>query len=144
MSQIPTVRSKVAAQWAAQLATDGVTGVDVREFDPHDEDTLVDRAWILRVSANQDQASFGRRTEDVTVDGMIRVTRAGAGDTKAAESEDRAFTILASLETSLVSDFTVDSAGIFGQISQIDSTLEVTPSGMTCVVEFTVDVDVNL
>lgn len=143
-SQINTARTNIVSQWEAQLVTDGITGVDVRRFYPSDELTAQDVAWVETVSADQTQLTYGRRGESLTVDGVITVNRGGAGETTADTAEDRALAILASLETILTADVTVSSTGIFGQLTRVESRLEGSPSGVRCVLEWTVEVEVNL
>jgi hypothetical protein len=144
-STIENLRSDLAADIVAQLTTDAVTGVTVREFPPGDEATSTDLVFIGSITATQDHLVFGgAREEALSAELFVHVLTPGAGDTPAATSEDRAMTILASIEDALRGDDTVSASVFHAQISEVESENFVTDDGRFCQLRVTVDAESHI
>lgn len=137
-SVTPALRSALVPAIVTQLATDAVTGVQVSEFALGDETQPTDAVWFGKITGTQEEDTFGGgREETLDVDGFCYVVTAGAGDA-AATSEDRAFTILASIEQALRTDPTLAAVVFDATITSTDSEPGVTDKGRYTFVEFAI------
>ena len=133
------LRSALKPAIVTQLATDGILGVQVSKFSPGDDVQSTDAIWFGKISGTQDEANFGgSREETLDVEGFLLVTTPGAGDTIAATSEDRAFTILASIETALRADATLSAVVFDAVITDTSSEPGMSPEGRYTFLTFTI------
>lgn len=139
-SVTPALRSALVPAIVTQLATDAVTGVQVSEVTLGDDMQSTDTVWFGKIKGKQSEHMFGgSREETLTVEGFCFVTTSGAGETVAATSEDRAFTILASVEQALRTDPTLTTVVFDATIVDTESNPGVTPEGRYTFVKFTID-----
>jgi hypothetical protein len=144
-STLEEFRSEVKADIVARLATDSVTGVSVFEFPPGDEAPDTDVLFLGTIRTTQDHLVFGgAREERLTAEVIVFVLTPGAGDVVAAVSEDRAQTILASVENALRGDPGVSSSVFHAQIVSTDCENGVTPEGRFCQLTVTIEAEAHL
>lgn len=144
-SRIQALRTQLVTSWTTQLTSDGITGVTVTGYDPADQATKTDQAWVHDITTTQSLLTFsGTRDETLRVEGKVWVLKPGAGQTVANDAETRALTILGSLETILRTDTDLNSVILFAEIVEVTSSPMAIPDGQLCVLSFELAVTANL
>ncbi len=144
-SAIANLRTELAADIVARLTTDGTTGVTVTEFPPGDDAGRTDVVFIGEIRTDQAHLSFGgSREERLEADIEVMTFKAGAGDTQAAAAEDRAVTILASIENAVRTDPTVSSSSFHAQVVRVTSRPDVDDQGRITHMTVTVEAEAHL
>jgi len=140
-SKIVTFRNAFATALAAQLTSDGTSGVTVRKY-PVAEPDREDMVTLGNASASQEHLALGgSRWERFTLDGDIMTPASGGSTDEASEAETRALVVLASVENVLRSDPTFTSAVFHAQIASYSSEALVDTQGYIGHVTFTVEVE---
>ena len=143
-SVTPALRSALPPAIDTQLATDGITGVQVTEVSLGDDVQNTDAVWFGTITASQEEHTYGTRKELLDVEGFIWVVTPGAGETNAATSEDRAFAILASVEKALRADATLTSVVFDATIVDTDSEPGITDKGRYTFLKFTIAAEAHI
>ena len=144
-STLGTFRANLVTNIAAQLTTDGTTGVTVKNFPPGDQATATDLVFIAGITTEQTRLVFGGpRAETLTAEVIVWVQQAGAGDTLAAAVEDRALEIAASVENTLRTDPTVGSEVWDAEYAGHDAEPGVTPEGRYTTLTVTVTAESHI
>ena len=144
-SVTPALRTALPPAIDTQLATDNITGVDVTEVALGDDVQATDAVWFGTITASQEEHMMGgSRMETLDVEGFIWVVTPGAGETVAATSEDRAFAILASVETALRTDPTLTSVVFDATIVDTDSEPGITDKGRYTFLKFTIAAEAHI
>lgn len=110
-SRFENLRKALTAKIIAQFTTDGVSGVTVNDYRRLTLDRE-DNVWVGNIRGTQEpytQGSGGFREEEMEVDVAIRCPQFGDTVAEFASAEQRAETIMASIETALRADIEVSS-----------------------------------
>jgi len=114
-------RTAFAAVIVAQLATDGVTGVDVFAHKPVGEQTREDKVWIGNIRFSQEPLTYGNYEESLDIDVVVVAPTHGGSTDEQNEGERRAETIFDSIMKSVRDDITIGAAGFNVELTQAES-----------------------
>ena len=143
-SVTPALRSALPPAIDTQLASDGITDVQVTEVHLGDDVQVTDAVWFGTITATQEEHTYGTRKEILNVEGFIWVVTPGAGEEIAATSEDRAFDILASIETTLRDDPTLSAVLFDATIVDTSSEPGITDKGRYTFLKFTIAAEAHI
>jgi len=129
MGRYSTLRSELVDAINTQLATDLIAQVTVTPYPPYGNSfTSGDHIWLGAIRTEQEQATQGpgSRLEEGELDVIIQTPiRTGAGQNEWAQAEIRGELLIASLETLLANDFTIDGAAWDTEVASIINNVEV-------------------
>ncbi len=144
-SVTPALRSALPPAIDTQLASDGITDVQVTEVHLGDDIQATDAMWFGTITATQEEHMMGgSRKETLDVEGFLWVVTPGAGEETAATSEDRAFAILASVETALRSAPTLTAVVFDATIVSTDAEPGITDKGRYTFITFTIAAEAHI
>lgn len=143
-SKLNTVRDKLKSMWAAQLTTDGVTGVNLTTFHPFDKMAKTDVAYFHTIEASQSPLTFDVDGEVLVVNGVVHVLKPGVGDSVASDAEERALAIFASLERAIAADIKLEGLADNAEVESFTSDIDSSPEGIHCTLEFGIRVELCL
>lgn len=130
---------------ARLLARPGLAGVQVATG-PLAEDTALESIQLFRVDIDQVWAAQGGRSreETGTLTGAIWIVKPGADEPTIKTARDRAYALLAEIESDLRADPSVNGTVRVAQLASADLTQGVNESGRVAQVTFTVNLTARL
>lgn len=127
------------------LARPGLAGVQVATG-PLAEDTALESIQVFRVDTDQVWAALGGRSreETGTMTGAIWIVAPGADEPAIKAARDRAYALLAELESDLRADPSVNGTVRVAQLASADLTQGLNDNGRVAQVTFTVNLEARL
>jgi len=139
-STVVAFRTALATAIAAQLTSDGTTGVTIHKHNVVDRGAG-DVIELGRADVTQQHLAYGgSREEAYTLTGKIYAPISGGTDTEAGEAETRAYLILASIENTLRTDPTVSTSVFHAEIASYGGEAEIYEAAYVGELDFTIDV----
>jgi hypothetical protein len=137
-SSIPTVLDELRTKLMAVTALAGVT-VSTAPLGTEDPPEAI---VFSDVSLSEELLAMGTtRRETYTIDGMVYIQKPGAGEMAIKAARDRAFAILAEVETYLTDNPTINSKCLDSDLKSVKLTQAVAPNIRIAFIEFGIKVD---
>lgn len=147
-SRFQNLRAALKTVLVARLTTDGVTGVDVFEYEPRGDVVREDMIWFGRITVDQEPLTMGGTghgiSETLNVDFHIRAPRNGADQETASEAEQRAEQILSVVENALRHAPSVSSTVMSAEVDSFESIPDYDEAGAIGTIEGTITCLANL
>lgn len=138
-SRFENLRTALVTAITNRLATDSVTGVTVQKY-PRVIGEREDTVSLGNISGSQEpftQGASGFREEEMTIEVRVRCPRFGDTTDEFGEAEQRAETVMASIENAVRTDITVSSTVYNIEFSQYETDHTTDGDGAVGVVDIT-------